>query len=269
MKKPQIKILVLFSAILVVSLFTGCQNNNPPNTPLPSSQEAPGPISIVPSTPNDDNLAGDNDPRLGIKPTSGTIQEETDTLIVDAVYPITGNEVVDPVLKDFAQKQVDQFKKSAPEVPADASYKQNSIYLTFTNTKLFEKDHYQSFQFDITTYTGGAHGNTVSETMTFNMDSATPIMLADIFKPNSNYLKKLSEIARSSLNQEMPDADQQMLNSGTTPTPENYSRWTFDNNNLVIHFDPYQVAPYAAGLQSVSIDLSTLSDLLEPEFLNS
>jgi len=47
---------------------------------------------------------------------------------------------------------------------------------------------------------------------------------------------------------------------------ENYQNWVLTPDALVFTFEQYQVAPYAAGPQTVTIPLSDVQDILAPEF---
>ncbi|MHB8860428.1 MAG: RsiV family protein [Minisyncoccota bacterium] len=120
-----------------------------------------------------------------------------------------------------------------------------------------------------TTYedTLGAHGNMFFHTFTFDTSTGAPLALADIFAPGSSYLDTLSSISRAKLPAIIGDgANASMLESGTTPDAKNFSSFFLDNNQLVLLFDPYQVAPYTAGAQTLRIPLSELSGILQPAY---
>ena len=44
------------------------------------------------------------------------------------------------------------------------------------------------------------------------------------------------------------------------------SRWDFAKDGLVLQFEPYEIAPYAAGAPTVTIPWSDLKDLLAPGY---
>ena len=52
---------------------------------------------------------------------------------------------------------------------------------------------------------------------------------------------------------------------GAAPTPENYKSWNMQPDGLRITFDPYQVAAYAAGPQTVFVPYSELGDIMRPD----
>lgn len=242
-------------------LLTACQ----PSATVPTDN-AQNNTTNTTKTPTEQSNSSIDISEGELAPSSGQIKEETSTLIVDAVYPITGNAPVDLELKQFVQQNIDDFKKEAPSIEPGSNYSQNSIYITFTRSKLFNQDKYQSFKFDISTYTGGAHPNTAALTMTFKMPEGTRVKLADLFTPDVNYLKNLSTISRESLKEQLQDMDNGSIDIGTEASEGNFASWTLDGENLLLHFDPYQVAPYAAGPQLVTIKLADLGNILLPEF---
>jgi hypothetical protein len=62
------------------------------------------------------------------------------------------------------------------------------------------------------------------------------------------------------------DAVGSFITDGTTPNDANFANFFVDNNTLVILFAPYQVAPYAAGPQTLRIPFSQLSGILKAEY---
>ncbi|MFO0702268.1 MAG: DUF3298 domain-containing protein [Candidatus Andersenbacteria bacterium] len=109
---------------------------------------------------------------------------------------------------------------------------------------------------------GAAHPNSTTLAYSFRVADGSLLALSDVFKPGSAYLARLSEqaIARLSSNTDLPD-----VATGAAPTAEIFQRWLLDNDGLTVFFDPYQVGPYAAGPQRVTIPYGTLDDLLSPE----
>ncbi|MFZ1075507.1 MAG: RsiV family protein [Minisyncoccia bacterium] len=124
-----------------------------------------------------------------------------------------------------------------------------------------------SYIFTITTDTLGAHPNTAFRTFTFDTKTGAELSLSDIFAPGSNYLDTLSTISRTQLPTIIgPDADTTFIANGTTPNDSNFANFFVDNSSLVFLFPPYQVAPYAAGPQTLPIALSQLSGILKAEY---
>ena len=114
-------------------------------------------------------------------------------------------------------------------------------------------------------YAGAAHPGAVLLTFTYDLRTGRRLALAELFTPGSPYLAKLSELSRQLLAAQ-PGFDelQDFVVPGTEPTAENFAGWTLTDEDLVITFAEYQVAPYAMGMPHVSIPFASLRTLLDP-----
>ena len=86
-------------------------------------------------------------------------------------------------------------------------------------------------------------------------------MLDEIFLPGSNYLQKISELCKAEL--AARNIGFEGFSQGADPLPENYQRWNVSDQGLMITFDEYQVAAYAAGPQVVVIPFGELGGLVD------
>ena len=115
---------------------------------------------------------------------------------------------------------------------------------------------------------GAAHGNSVTAVLNYDVKNGRKIALADLFNPKTNYLGVLSNYSKKELKDKLTKDemfDEDMVKSGTEPTADNYAAWTITRRGLYITFDPYQVAAYAAGPQSVLVPYSVLKDIIKPD----
>jgi len=115
---------------------------------------------------------------------------------------------------------------------------------------------------------GAAHGNSVTVVLNYDVKNGRKIALADLFNPKTNYLGVLSNYSKKELKDKLTKDemfDEDMVKSGTEPTADNYAAWTITRKGLYITFDPYQVAAYAAGPQSVLVPYSALKDIIKPD----
>ena len=120
--------------------------------------------------------------------------------------------------------------------------------------------HTVSYIYTIYEDTLGAHGNTNFKTFTFDLKSGAELGLADIFS-GSSYLQTFSSISRAKLPAMVGDLTNDMLTEGTKPDAQNFQYFYFEKSDFVLLFPPYQVAPYAAGPQTLKIPLSKLPSL--------
>ena len=117
---------------------------------------------------------------------------------------------------------------------------------------------------------GAAHPNNFTTVLNYDVKNGKKLTLADLFNPKSNYLSVVSSYCINDLKQQskknkdsMIDAD--MMRSGASARADNYKAWAITKKGLWITFDPYQVAPYAAGPQHVLVPYSALKDVIKPD----
>lgn len=119
-----------------------------------------------------------------------------------------------------------------------------------------------SISFGVDWYSAGAaHPNSYSRTLNYDLDNGTVLALADLFKPEAQFLEALSAYSVKVLTEK----GMLMFPDGAEPTEDNYKNWTLTLDGLLITFDDYQVAPHVAGSQQVVIPYAELTDLINPD----
>lgn len=120
-------------------------------------------------------------------------------------------------------------------------------------------------------YAGTAHPNHHTAVINFDLQRGRTLMLADLFKPSAAYLRALSDYCIKELERRgKSDGSDSMLTDewvaeGAAPAPENYQSWLITREGLEITFDPYRVAPYAAGPQTILIPYAELKKILRTD----
>ena len=134
--------------------------------------------------------------------------------------------------------------------------------------------HTLSYLYTTHADTHGAHPNTYFRTFTFDTKTGASLTLKDLFVPGTEYLSVVSVHARKQLVDSIAaregvkasQVDVEYLNRGTVPSSDNFQNWYLEGHTLILIFPPYQVAPYAAGVQTVIIQLSQLATILNPAY---
>lgn len=165
------------------------------------------------------------------------------------------------IVTDFDQ-QIDQGPPN-PNLPASLRNEPNTLNVTYSVVQA--SDNYVSVQFMISAMqVGMAHPNNYNQTYTYSLKQQKVLVLADLFKPNSNYLNTLSSLTAADLTQQLGGQANAtfLVNQGTTPEADNFKNFLVTPDALVIVFDPATVAPDAAGTLSVSLPFSSLPDLV-------
>ena len=111
---------------------------------------------------------------------------------------------------------------------------------------------------------GAAHAATTAVTVNFDIRTGGRYGLADLFRPGSDHLGRLSELSRRLLGEHLDDPDEEWVEDGTRPREENFGRWALAGAGLQVTFAEYQVAPYADGLPTITIPFGSLADVADP-----
>ncbi|MFZ6015446.1 MAG: DUF3298 and DUF4163 domain-containing protein [Patescibacteria group bacterium] len=123
-------------------------------------------------------------------------------------------------------------------------------------------------------YMGGAHPNSYFNTFNYNLEESGKLMtIEDVFNPMAEkvdiktgkkryYLDFISDYTINELmSRDLSDEDWVM--DGAGPSSENFKNFHLTQDRIIFIFDPYQVAPYAAGPQEVFILFEDLADYLK------
>jgi Protein of unknown function (DUF3298)/Deacetylase PdaC len=162
--------------------------------------------------------------------------------------------------KAVAEMAREDASAANPGVKQNSKTPPNSLNLSYEVTAA-NKD-YISILFSFFEYTGGAHPNTTTESFNYDLNRNTPVKLADLFTPNSNYLNVISDYAVKELKKlETVDNPEE----GAGPKLDNFHSWNITFAGLKITFDRYQVGAYAAGEHEVVVPYSVLKPIINPD----
>lgn len=113
---------------------------------------------------------------------------------------------------------------------------------------------------------GAAHPGHYIDTLNYNTTTGAEISLSDIFS-SSDYLNRLSSSTRLFLQKKIGNNLDlyPQVSSGTEAVPENFETFILADTGIIIIFQEYQVAAYAAGVQEVLVPYSEIKDILDPK----
>ncbi len=192
------------------------------------------------------------------------IKKSGDNFKLQVEYLSVGSKFVDTTVKNFAENEISGFRQMIGTERLSHNWINE---LTMKYEPIFRPDSLLGIKFEIYTFTGGAHGNTRIVTLNFDLKSNRRLALSDLFAIGTTFLDTLSAISKGILKLQLGEYGQDdWIAKGAGPEPENFQRFLIGRDSLVFFFEQYTVAPYAAGVQRVSIQLQRLSELLNPEF---
>lgn len=103
---------------------------------------------------------------------------------------------------------------------------------------------------------GGAHPMTIIRALNMDISSGKVYSLEELFKPDSDYVEKISEI----IAQEIKERDIPVLEEFKSIRPD--QDFYIVDNNLIIFFQLYEISPYVAGFPYFSIPIYKLQDII-------
>ena len=106
-----------------------------------------------------------------------------------------------------------------------------------------------SFIAEHSSFTGGAHGMYAFEGVNFDAATGRRLTLADVFRDKESLARNLGEALRDRYGKALYDSAEKMVAEAVA---KDQVSWTLDPRGATFYFNPYDVAPYAAGLLSVT-----------------
>jgi hypothetical protein len=132
-------------------------------------------------------------------------------------------------------------------------------------TVIFQNRELWSLKFDFWGYAdGAAHPYHYSMTFNFDLEQGRKLSLKELFLPDSNYLEAVSSYCIFDLSKR-DIGFYGGFEQGAEPNPKNYRNWNITPNGLMITFDEYQVAPYVAGPQTVTIPYTEIRNIIDKQ----
>lgn len=251
--KLQFKYMLLFLSIALLGILA-C------NALVPVPSATP---SLVPPTATSISLAEkvvlssvslretNQIPAYAINAEIPTLQGSTDARVVTFNMEMT----------KLVHGEIDSFKKNSSKLPNDPTFA--SSFFDVIYTLMLQSGDIWGLKLDFSGYaSGAAHPYHYSVTVNYDLGQGKELALSDLFLPNSNYLEAISSYCIMELSKR--DIAFDMFSEGAAPTPENYRNWNITADGLMITFDEYQVAPYAAGPQTVIVPYGVLQPMIDP-----
>ena len=178
---------------------------------------------------------------------------------INISYPSFGVKAVDSDIRRWVTGIADAFDASFDDDRGLFGERRSAPELWGSYSVTAPSANGLSITFEIWTYTGSAQGNLDIITLNFNSLTSQRLGLVDIFEDPDAALSIMSSWAYKALSRRLGGMRQeQMLRAGLAPVPENFASLTLIPSGIRINFQPYQVAPWAAGAQRVDIPLDEL-----------
>lgn len=182
------------------------------------------------------------------------VREDGKYYTINATYPVTQDDVINGYFKTFVTDSIAQFKEDtswAKDNSDSAEAASLSLEISYTHQRSARADN---VVFSTGTYTGGAHGLQTTKTFVFS-PTGQQITLSGLFSNGINGLKTVAPYVRQQL-MKMENVNADFVAEGTEPTEANFERFVVTDAGITFIFDPYQVAAYSEGTQTVDVPFS-------------
>lgn len=179
-------------------------------------------------------------------------------------YPSIGMPAVDKDIRRWATSIADVFSEYLDQTEAfgatDVRDERPPYELLASYSVSRPSDAAISITFEVWTYTGGAHGNLDIITLNYSLLTGQRLTLLDLFENSDEAIKLMAQWSYTELARRFSGSlREEMLKNGTQPVPENFAALTLTPTGITVCFQPYQVAPWAAGAQKVAMPLEELA----------
>ncbi len=181
------------------------------------------------------------------------LKEQDYELKID--IPDTNYEKLNSIINNKIKEYILEFKSNITTEVLEF----NSYYSLIIYYKEYNYNNYLSYAFFVEYFTGGAHPNHDIWTVVFNKDTNDIIGLDYLISKNRNILNIFSTISRNELMYDKGIVDTSMMMEGTRPMKENFSRYVFSNDGIILFFPQYQVAPYSSGQFTVTLPYKSIN----------
>lgn len=188
--------------------------------------------------------------------------------VVEVDVPETGVMGVDEAVQALIAKKTVEVEAAAVELEQIGASSGAGLYVSGEILTAAAED-VQSLVLSVSLNTGGAHPNQFFYTWTYRPERGEILKFQSLWQPEHNPLWTLAPIVSDQLSKNLGEgADAEWIERGAgTDNFQNYRNFAIDGRELVLFFEPHQVAAYAAGPQEVRVDLSVLQVVLAPPFL--
>lgn len=169
------------------------------------------------------------------------------------------NAQLDDLLFKTAQKFFADFKKQQEflmeEDTIDLGFSLN-WQVIIQNDIVYQDDHFISYMNEEYVYAGGAHGNTNRSYFVYDLERDKLLTASDLFKPEK--CKDLIALQKQSL--EKMSEDMSVFWIENLKCDNNFY---LVENGIVLHYDPYEIASYAAGPINIFISFEDINAFLQ------
>ena len=176
----------------------------------------------------------------------------------DAVY----QEQLNYIIKSHAEKDLEEFEKEAKEISKLDEKWKPEMKISY---EIKSEEDILSFVIDHYFYTGGAHGMSRKDYYNIDVNGNKAIELADLFKENSDFKTIINDEINKQIKEQVATGEKSYFEGeeGFKTIDEAQSFYIDKNGNLVITFQPYEIAPWYMGHPEFKVPKESIINILK------
>jgi len=209
----------------------------------------------------------------GIKVYAKTIKYKDEYIDVNIKIPViegmNNSELMDRLNGEFEKKALDfkkETEKSIKETIEEAKehgwpLRPGSVYIDY-DVKINDNDT-MSISMTFYQFTGGAHGNTIKETVNLDLANGKELALSELFDSSKDYKQVLTDEILKQMNENKEILFPETLENFKASDDLNF--YLLDDG-IVFYFNQYEIATYASGIIEYKIPYDSLKGVLSEEY---
>lgn len=163
-------------------------------------------------------------------------------------------------LKTYAENELYKMAVDSYEFAKKNDYPIMQYELVLEYTVTYNEICVVSIYLDQYTFTGGAHGNTVRSSQTWNLKNGDMLTLNELFNSNDNYIIDILKEINLQIANEISIGENYYFDNYSELLVQNFNPQSFYLTPLgvAIYYQQYDIAPYSSGIPTFVINYNIM-----------
>ena len=185
------------------------------------------------------------------------INKEEEKYIIKAYIPETHIKELNSKIEETYNDIISKFEETVQDLKLPEDNRKFSLNINFTE---YTYKEYISFLITYSCDFGGAHPDIDVVTVNYNKKDKEFVDINKLIEKNKETLNIFSNISYDSLKDKIEEKeDSNMLKQGTSPTKDNFIKFVFSKDGIILFFPNYSIAPYYLGNFEVKVPYSKIN----------
>lgn len=279
----------MFLAFLIIML-AACKSDVTELSPTPSASEPHASESEKPTPEDPTDTPTPTPEESPVSPGSETSLAEINDNVFDKEYSLegSGEEIVGELYISVPEIEIEEYQYNADMINEyfellkenyreEFEYELSLLteeelsghgarrYLDLSFSTEYNRDGIISFMIFVETYQGGAHGNMTILSETFNLRDGTRVTADNLFTVGEEeYTSRIKQYILEVMDKNVESGQAMYFDNYHELVEATYDKEAFvlTEDSLLVYFQVYDLAPYAAGVIQFHIPYEYLEDIL-------